>query len=297
MPKLYLKLTADPTSVRHIATVDLILDNALSKDNDRTLPVTMTSPLDNASGIDITNVSLDWETSSGATEYKWQLDHDTDFSTVPTGFEGSTRASTARLPTLELDTKYYWQARVTEPVLSPWSTKWSFTTSLGYEATAPQLQSPKAGASEVTLKPVFQWSAVAGADSYELVVSTSSSLDNPTIIKIGAYALPSTAWRCNVSLDCDTAYYWKVKAIGSDTQSDWSAVGAFTTELPPSPPEPPSLSPSPPATEPPLPPALPPSPPQPATPHWVVYLVGGLVLIIILLLTALLVLVATSRRP
>ena len=187
----------------------------------------------------------------------------------------------------------------TQPVLSPWSIKASFTTSFGYEATAPQLQSPKAGASGVLLKPVFQWSAVAGADSYELLVSTSPSLANPTILKIGAYALPSTAWQCNVSLNCDTAYYWKVRAIGSDTQSDWSAVGAFTTEPPPSspPPEPlpPALSSPPPPPEP-SPAPLPPSP-QPTTPHWVIYLVGGLVLIIILLLTALLVLVATSRRP
>ena len=73
-----------------------------------TLPISLTSPSSKASGTDITNVNLDWETLSGATEYRWQLDYDTDFSTVPTGFEGETRASSARLPTLELATTYYW---------------------------------------------------------------------------------------------------------------------------------------------------------------------------------------------
>jgi len=98
---------------------------------------------------------------------------------------------------------------------------WSALTPLSYEVTAPQLQSPKAGASKVPLKPLGQWRAVAGADSYELLVSTNPSLANPTIIKTGVYALPSTAWQCNVSLNRDTTYYWKVRAISSDTRSDW----------------------------------------------------------------------------
>ncbi len=271
-----------------------------------TQPATLTSPPDKALGIGaiinytISNVSLDWEALEGATSYKWELDHDTDFSTIPTGFEGEPKASSARLPELEPATTYYWRVRATEPVLSPWSIKASFTTSLGYEATAPQLQSPKAGASGVPLKPVFQWSAIAGADRYELVVSTSPPLANPTILKIGAYALASTAWQSNVSLNGNTTYYWKVRAAGSNTYSDWSAVGAFTTEPPPSPPSPeassPSLSP-PPAPESPPAPVPPPSPsPQPTIPPWVTYLVGGLLLTIILLLIIMLVLVTGTRR-
>lgn len=120
---------------------------------------------------------------------------------------------------------------------------WASLTNLGPKTTAyppqskttiPQLLSPKAGASGVRPKPVFQWSAVTGANSYELLVSTDPSLANPTIIKTAAYALASTAWRCNVSLNYNTTYYWKVRAISLDTQSAWSATGTFTTKpLPP----------------------------------------------------------------
>jgi len=137
-----------------------------------TSPVTPTSPANSATGVGtlvnytISNINLDWEAVSGATSYQWQLDYDTDFSTVPSGFEGNTKASSVRLPSLEPATTYYWRVRVTEPVLSPWSTKWSFTTSLDTEAIALKLESPKAGASEVAIKPLFQWSAVAGADAY-----------------------------------------------------------------------------------------------------------------------------------
>ncbi|TET25863.1 MAG: hypothetical protein E3J67_02970, partial [Dehalococcoidia bacterium] len=220
-----------------------------------TQPVALTAPLSEAPGVGtiidstVRKISLDWKTSKGATEYKWQLDYDTDFSSVPSDFEGDTKTSSARLPALEPATTYYWRVRATEPVLSPWSAKWSFTTSLGTEVSAPKLDSPKAGASGMPVKPIFQWSAVAGADSYELVVSTEANLDNPTILKTGAYALPTTAWQCNIALNYNTAYYWKVRAISSDTCSAWSAVSAFTIEPPPSP----QLTP-------------PPEPPQPPKP-------------------------------
>jgi photosystem II stability/assembly factor-like uncharacterized protein len=233
-----------------------------------TQPVTLTSPPDRAPGagtiIDNTvkNVSLNWETLDGATEYEWQLDYDTDFSSVPAGFEGTTKASSAQLPALDLATTYYWRVRATEPVLSPWSAKWSFTTSLGTEAVAPRLDSPEGGARGVPVKPIFQWSAIAGADSYELVVSTEANLDNPTILKTGTYALPTTAWQCNIALNHDTTYYWKVRAISADTCSAWSAVSAFTTEPPPQP-------------------ASPPQPPQPDATEWIKWLVplGGVLLL------------------
>jgi len=217
-----------------------------------TQPVSLSSPTDKAPGVGTLvndtarNIRLDWETLEGADQYLWQLDYDTDFTTVPDGLEGNTKASSAQMPALDPGATCYWRVRATEPVLSPWSDKWSFTTSIGSQALAPVLESPEAGASGVAIKPIFQWSAVAGADGYELVVSTKIELDNPTILKTDSYALASTAWQCNVSLDYDTTYYWKVRAVNGDTHSAWSAVGAFATgpapleaEAPPEPPPPP----------------------------------------------------------
>jgi hypothetical protein len=196
------------------------------------VPVILTSPPDQATSIDARNVNLDWRSASGATKYEWQLDYDTDFSSAP--FEGDTKASSVRLPEqLKLATTYYWRVRVTEPVLSPWSATESFTTSLGSSIIAPNLRSPGAGAKSVGVRPVFQWSAMAGADSYELLVSTSTSFTNSVITKLGTYALPATAWQSDINLDYDTTYYWKVRASGSGTYSAWSAVSAFTTKSSP----------------------------------------------------------------
>jgi hypothetical protein len=261
-----------------------------------TAPVTLTSPPNQAPGIGtiinytISDVSLDWETLSGATTYEWQLNNNADLSSPLE--EGYTKASTTRLPAIELATTYYWRVRATEPMLSPWSDKWSFTTALGYESIAPKLLNPEAGARGVSLKPVFQWSDVAGADSYELIVSADASFGNPTILKAGAYALPGTAWECNINLDYDTTYYWKVRAISADTHSAWSAVSAFTTESLPPPEEPQeTIAPS-------SPPPLPPSAPSPpTTPDWVKYLFSGLLTAVVLLSVIVLMLVRGMRRP
>jgi photosystem II stability/assembly factor-like uncharacterized protein len=252
-------------------SIDTVNTKLMTYADSLTQPVTLTSPPDEAPGVgtiindSIKNVSIDWETLDGATEYKWQLDYDTNFSDVPTDFEGNTEASSIRLPALDLATTYYWRVRATEPVLSPWSEKWLFTTSFGTEALAPRLDSPEAGAIGVPVKPIFQWSTIAGADNYELVVSTEVTFDNPTILKTGTYALPATAWQCNVALNHNTTYYWKVRAISTDTCSAWSAVSAFTTE-------PPLQTASPPQ---------PPQPPQPDTTEWINWLtpLGGVLLL------------------
>ena len=268
-----------------------------------TQPITLTSPLTKAAGISTNNVSLDWETQRGATKYQWQLDYDTDFSAVPTDFEGETAGSSARLPPLQAATTYYWRVRATEPVLSPWSAKWSFITSLSTTATQLELYSPKAGASGVNVRPVFQWSTLAGADSYELLVSKDISFLNPIIVKTGDEALPTTAWQSIVYLDYDTTHYWKVRARSASSHSAWSNVGAFTTRLPPSPPSPTPEA-SPPTSEtspsPPAPQVSPPqssSPPAQSTvPDWMIFLVGFLAATVVLMLITLLVLITRIRR-
>jgi len=262
-----------------------------------TQSVILTSPPDTASGIGtilnytINNVSLDWEALTGATSYKWQLNYGTNFSTVPTGFEGDTNTSSVRLPALEPATTYYWRVRATQPVISPWSATWSFTTSLGDEAIAPKLLSPEAGATGVPLKPIFQWGTIADADRYEFIVSTNIYFDNPTILKCDDYALPGTAWQGNPGLEPDTTYYWKVRAISSGTYSAWSAVGAFITESTleplgsPAPQAPQVQTSSPPS-------AL----PQLTTPDLILYVLGALLLTIVLLIITLLVVVIRLSR-
>ena len=256
-----------------------------------TQPVVLTSPPDQAPGVGtiidntVRNISLDWETLEGATEYKWQINYETDFSSLPDDFEGETGSSSARLPILEPATTYYWRVRAINPVLSPWSEKWSFTTGLSAEAPAPELESPPAGASGVPVDPIFQWSAIAGAEGYELVISTDANLGNPTILKSGDYALPTTAWQCNIALNYNTTYYWKVRAISADTCSAWSAVSAFTTELPPA-----SSSTSTPE------PSSPTQSDDSGWPDWLVPLGGAFLLVMVMLIITMIIVVIRVTR-
>ncbi|MDD4876436.1 MAG: hypothetical protein PHQ86_04810 [Dehalococcoidales bacterium] len=189
------------------------------------MPVISISPADQTSGTDIRNINLEWFLSKGATKYEWQLDYDTDFSDAL--FTNITTLNSVQLiEQLKLATTYYWRVRVIEPILSPWSNIKSFTTNLGGSIIAPSLRSPGAGAKSVDILPIFQWGAMGGADNYELMVSTNYSFTNPIINK----TLPTTAWQSDTSLECNTTYYWKVRASSSNSYSSWSAVSAFTTK-------------------------------------------------------------------
>ncbi len=199
-------------------------------------PVGLTLPHDQESGVGkivddaIRGVSLDWQPLSGATGYQWQLDDDSDFSSLPAGFEGNTTASSVNLPALEPNNTYHWRVRAYRPLLSPWSEEWSFTTRAVSDIAAPILESPEDGAVGVPIRLLFQWSEVDGADGYELLVSGDLDFNNPEIGKIGDYALSGNSWQSDVSLLYDTTYYWKVRAVSSIVSSAWSAISAFTTE-------------------------------------------------------------------
>ena len=281
-------------------------------------------PAHHAPGIEIHDVSLFWGGPPGVTEYQWEIDYDGNFSSVPAGFEGKTAASSVRLPALQPGTTYYWRVRASQPVLSPWSPQWSFTTVLGRSTDEMELLSPKPGASQVPQNPVFQWSEIEGAEEYELLLSTDVLFDNPEVRKDGPDALLANAWKSDITLDYDTTYYWKVRGCSSDSYSAWSAVSVFTTGSPPVKviePEP-SISVQEEQAEPPLPanhtpepdkqeassvnltqevvaPQLPPvlqTSVDIVIPEWVSHAVIGLLASMVLLLAVLLVMVARIKR-
>ncbi len=285
--------SVDSTNIHLITFVDSI-----------SRPVVPVSPPDKAGGVGrinsdlVKDVILDWEARAGATSYQWQLSYESNFSIVPTGLDDETDASMVRLPSLEPGITYYWRVRVSKPYLGSWSARQSFSTSLSTAADYPKLTSPQAGSRDASLKPIFQWEPVSGASKYELLLSKDSSFSNPIVTRAGTNALTASAWECETELENGTAYYWKVRAVSTNSQSNWSAVSAFTTgaktEAAPAAAAPTIIiierTPAP-RTEPPLPPA-----PSQTIPEWSVYLIGALLLIIILLLVIILVLVVTIRR-
>lgn len=270
-----------------------------------TSPVVLVAPDNSSTGIGalsdhtVRDITIDWDTLDGVTNYEWQCSYDSDFSHIPDGCSGTTSGSSVYLPSLEATTNYNWRVRVCSPVFSPWSEKWSFTTIMDTETVDLKLESPLPGATGTSIKPVFQWTAILGAEAYELLVATDSEFTHAVIIKIGEYALKTNAWNCDINLDYSTVYYWKIRATTASTSSAWSSVGIFTTvfsldeTIPPSTPQPELLT----ALS--YPKFAPSTSPSSSTtiaqtfdvPPWVIYLFGGLFGIVFLSLIIVLIIV------
>ena len=311
----------------HIWSVDTANARLMTFDDTLTAPPVPVSPDKGASAIGnlvdhtVTNISLDWETMVGATGYEWECSYDADATSLSGGFGDSTSASSIRLPALEPAVTYHWRVRASNPALSPWSEKWSFTTIMDTETVTLRPEIPAAGATGVVVKPVFQWTAVIGAEAYELLVATNAEANHPVIARTNEHALAGNVWQSDESLDYATTYYWKVRATSVSTRSAWSTTGVFTTEAAPVSKEPPEETPAPmlnhevatikPVVANPTPVHIEPPPaPMPTTdgimipdlselpsvPNWVIYLIGGLLAIVILALTVILVIVLKIKR-
>jgi calcineurin-like phosphoesterase family protein/K319-like protein/purple acid phosphatase-like protein len=87
------------------------------------------------------------------------------------------------------------------------------------------LLSPSNRAKQASTTPLFDWSDSAGADSYTLVVSTSSNLASPVINQAG---LTSSSYSSGTRLGSRTKYYWRVTAVTA-TGSVRSSIFSFTT--------------------------------------------------------------------
>ncbi|MDD5189678.1 MAG: hypothetical protein PHE50_01395 [Dehalococcoidales bacterium] len=207
--------------------IDTKNNAVLSITDNLTNPVYLTSPLPNTNGVDI-DVTLEWFTANGATEYQWQVSKQANFGNVPSANQGTCSTITTQVSGLEPGTTYYWRVRADKPFLSPWSTSQTFTTILGGKGIGPNLNQPANGAT-TGLKPIFQWLTVKGADRYELVVAKDATFMELIHDFTGEKALLTNAWQCDKELEYNSAYFWKVRARTETNYSAWSEVNAFIT--------------------------------------------------------------------
>ncbi len=207
-------------------------------DDTLTRPIQPDQPADAATdcgtvtGQTVTGVRLTWGPLSGATGYEWQCSDGATFDALAAGMSGTTSGSSVNLPALQPATTYYWRVRAASPVPGPWSATRSFATGLDTATVNLQPDTPAPGATDVPLRPLFHWTAVVGADAYELVVAEDMDFTAPAVARTGDAALPANAWAPDVSLAPATTYYWKVRALTAGAASAWSATGIFTTAPP-----------------------------------------------------------------
>ena len=102
--------------------------------------------------------------------------------------------------------------------------------------TTPVINAPTNGSVDVSLKPVFSWTAVTGATGYELELADNPNFVLPIASLTSGGSLIVPFHKAVVALDYSATYFWRVRAIDIEfdkfvisNTSAW-ATSTFTTE-------------------------------------------------------------------
>ncbi|MBI3259324.1 MAG: fibronectin type III domain-containing protein [Ignavibacteriae bacterium] len=98
------------------------------------------------------------------------------------------------------------------------------------EIGTPTLASPGNNSTNTSLTPTLTWQSVGCATSYTLQVSSDASFTSIVYDNTVADVTSDVG-----VLSYSTTYYWRVQAIGTISNSQWSTVFNFTTAPPPPP--------------------------------------------------------------
>ena len=140
----------------------------------------------------------------------------------------------------------------------------------------PVLQTPGYGDDDVALAPTFAWDAVDDATSYTLELANNPSYADAEVKS----SLKHTVYEWDLDLEYSTNYYWRLKAVSADAESDWTEA-TFTTVAAPVP----APAPTPPVTvtQPAPAPLVIPTPIPPVL-LWVIVGIGAALIIAVIIL-------------
>lgn len=196
---------------------------------------TLKAPTLNAPGDESTveaSPTLTWNAVKSATTYEFQLSADRQFGSLAHSVK--TRNTAATLKGTLIDGTYYWRVRgiSVRKKVGRWSSVREFNKRW---KTGPTLLRPTTdfGAIWPTSPLVFEWSPVAHATSYIVVVATDPSLAQPVL---GTVARPQTTTGTVLAfpgtLNAGT-YYWQITPVDADGHKGTpSEVGRFSWSWP-----------------------------------------------------------------
>ena len=173
------------------------------------------------------NLTLSWNTISGALSYRVQLSSTVDFAESLS--DDSTLTTTSKtINSLANGTTYYWRVNAKNSGgTSDWSEVRSFMT-VPPTAGVPMLSSPVNTAIDQPNSLSLSWNEAAGASLYRIQISTIS--DFSTLV-VDDSSLVTTIKNIS-SLSESTTYFWRVSSKNAGGTSDWSEVWNFTTVPP-----------------------------------------------------------------
>ncbi|MFH0990824.1 MAG: fibronectin type III domain-containing protein [bacterium] len=180
-------------------------------------------PSNSAQGVS-TSPTLNWTAVLRAKLYGVAIATDRNFKTII--YEKKDLTSTTHQVTgLISGTDYFWRVSASDSTgYTVWSSEWSFTTGSSLLST-PSLISPSNSAEGISINPKLEWSKIDGALSYELQVSTNKSFNTNVEQRQGILSTSASL----SGLLFNQTYYWRVRATGTASSSEWSKEYEFTT--------------------------------------------------------------------
>ncbi len=172
---------------------------------------------------------LYWDDSEGAISYQLEMAIDPYFTNLLISLPNLPATSSQFPITFDIpfNKLIYWHIRAVNSIniKSAWSPTWSFSIPLAI----PILSVPVNGSTINNLRPTFSWSASPAANSYTLVVSTSSNYTSPLVNL--TFLAGSTTYTPTKDLPAGKKLYARIMANGT-VPSAWNSI-YFTTPVPP----------------------------------------------------------------
>jgi hypothetical protein len=201
----------------------------------RTVPpipakVELLSPLDGARDTELF-LTLSWVQVETDSIYHLQFSTMPDFSVNMVDTLGISEA-TFNLEQLAYGQSYFWRVRaVNYSGTGNWSSVFSVQTKFALEK--PTIISPIEGASNTLIPVRFEWLPITGAIDYILQIATDTTFNQTVSLNNSkAPASVTSSWLISQlvsNLKESTHYFWRVKAVSGNGDSDWSEVHGFRT--------------------------------------------------------------------
>jgi photosystem II stability/assembly factor-like uncharacterized protein len=161
------------------------------------------------------NIELNWNKVNNAKKYEVEISEFEDFKTNYFRLDGisSNVLIVPNLIDFEQDKLYYWRVRAySDTVYSEWSNNCQFITKIDNATNIAPTCGETIFIGDVTLL----WSENPNASKY--LIEISHNEDFSALIKQDSAQISEYKFKTPV----DSIYYWRIKTIGSNSDSDWS---------------------------------------------------------------------------
>ncbi|MGQ9818590.1 MAG: fibronectin type III domain-containing protein [Candidatus Kapaibacteriales bacterium] len=159
-----------------------------------------------------------WSNINNGISYKIQVATNPWFLTIVR--DTTVISTTANISLPNYDTKYYWrvQGRTSEGC----STRWSVVDSFRTNRVPPTLTEPDNYSSGHFNNVVLRWTSQIPAPRYEVQITSDSNF----LVVMFDEIVTTNSYTFIIS-DYDYTYFWRVRGIYNDCESDWSEVRRF----------------------------------------------------------------------